>query len=388
MRWRRLADLVLVSWLLAAALLLAGADVTGATTGVPIDAVGWALILAFHLPLYVRVWFPVPVLLAVTAAATAYLALDYYHSVVTFAVALAVFTVAEARPRKLSVPGALLGGAVLLYAQRLLHGNERLFGAVVVTFMILVAWGFGDNSGRLRERGRHLAYLTEQLRREQQERAHQAVSQEQGRIARELHDVVAHHMSVISVQAGLGRYVLDSDPQTARTALDVIAGTAHEALSEMRRLLAVLRVSSVEAGEPAQFDAAPGLDRLPHLLERVRAAGATVESQAEGEPVALPPGLALCVYRVVQESLTNVLKHAVPPEATVSLVWHAHALAVTVADRGAARRPESPSDVVRHGLIGMRERARIYGGTLSAGPRPEGGFEVRLTLPIGEHADG
>ncbi|MEV0457911.1 sensor histidine kinase [Catellatospora methionotrophica] len=388
MRWRQLADVVLVSWLLAAALLLAGTDVAAATTGVPIDLAGWALILALHLPLYVRTWFPLPILLAVATAATVYLTLGYYHSVVTFAVALAVFTVAETRPRRTSVPGALLGWAVLLYAQRALDGDGRLFGSVVVTFILLVAWGFGDNWRQLRERGRRLAYLTEQLRREQQERAHQAVSQEQRRIARELHDVVAHHMSVISVQAGLGRYVLDADPQTARTALDVIAGTAHEALSEMRRLLAVLRVSSVEAGEPAQFDAAPGLDRLPHLLDRVRAAGATVTSHTEGEPVTLPPGLALCVYRVVQESLTNVLKHAVPPEATVSLTWRAQSLEVRVTDRGAPRRPESPSDVVRHGLIGMRERARIYGGTLSAGPRPQGGFEVRLTLPIGEHGDG
>ncbi|MEV4414793.1 histidine kinase [Catellatospora sp. NPDC049609] len=386
MRWGRIADVVLVSWLLLAALLWAG-NFEHEVGGVwrPTDGLAVALILAFNIPLYVRRRAPVTVLLLACAAGTAYLALGYYHSVVTFAVALAVHKVAELRPRRVSVPAAVLGLAVLLFAQRVLVDQVRPFGFMIVTFLTLVAWGFGDGTRQMAERGRQLAALTERLRREQQERAHQAVSQEQRRIARELHDVVAHHMSVISVQAGLGRYVLTTDPQTAGGALTVIADTAHEALTEMRRLLAVLRVAADDADAQAPFDSAPDMKCLPDLLDRVRTAGAEIELVTEGAEVPLPSGLGLCVYRVIQESLTNVLKHADPPAATVLLRWQPQRLAVTVTDRGAAPAPvESNPDTVRHGLIGMRERARIYGGTLSAGPRQEGGFEVRLTLPLDE----
>jgi signal transduction histidine kinase len=256
----------------------------------------------------------------------------------------------------------------------------RGFGFAIVTFLILVAWAFGDGMFRLAERGQQLAMLTERLRRDQQERAHQAVSQEQSRIARELHDVVAHHMSVISVQAGLGRYVLKSDPGTAHAALDVIEATAHEALSEMRRMLAVLRVSA----EEVPLDSAPGLARLDDLIERVRVAGATVELSVRGTATVLPSGLDLCVYRVIQESLTNVLKHADPPVATVAVRWEPHEVAVTIADQGRSQQGEVDSEAVQHGLIGMRERARIYGGQLQAGHKPMGGFEVSLTLPIEE----
>ncbi|GHJ43961.1 ATPase [Catellatospora sp. TT07R-123] len=373
----------MVSWLLVAALFLAANWPDDGGHWQRLDAFGIVLIVAYVAPLYVRASAPVAALATSLAASTVYLAIGYYHSVVTFTLALAVFTVAELRPRRLSVPGALLAMALLVYAQHLVANEKRLVGALVAVFMVLVGWVFGDNANRLSERSRQLADLTARLRREQQERAHQAVSHEQGRIARELHDVVAHHMSVISVQAGLGRYVLETDPGTARRSLEVIAETAHEALSEMRRMLAVLRVST----QDTPFDAAPGLDRLPQMLERVRAAGAAVELVVEGEQLPLPPGLGLCVYRVIQESLTNVLKHADPPEATVTVRWAPSRLTVLVADDG--RRPPAPSepDTVQHGLIGMRERARIYGGTLSAGPRPEGGFLVSLSLPLRERDD-
>lgn len=374
----------MVSWLLVAALWMAENWTTSdGGRWTRLDTLGVVLIVAFVGPLYVRTYAPVAMLLVSVVASTVYLSAGYYHSVVTFTLALAVFTVAELRPRRQSVGAAVLAMATLVWAQRMVVPDRRVLGALIAVFMVLVAWVFGDNAHRLAERGRQLADLTARLRREQQERAHQAVSNEQGRIARELHDVVAHHMSVISVQAGLGRYVLGTDPDTARRSLEVIADTAHEALSEMRRMLAVLRVST----QDTPFDAAPALDRLPQLLERVRAAGATVELVVEGDEMPLPPGLGLCVYRVIQESLTNVLKHADPPEATVTVRWSPQRLAVLVVDEG--RRPPAPSepDTVQHGLIGMRERARIYGGVLSTGPRPEGGFMVSLSLPLQERGD-
>ncbi|MDI1466062.1 sensor histidine kinase [Catellatospora sp. KI3] len=383
MRWRRIGDVILVSWLLVAALWVARNWIHNDGDWEPLDTRGIVLICAFVAPLYLRAYAPIAMLAVSYVVSAVYLTLGYYHSAVTFTLALAVFTVAEQRSRRQSVAAAVLSMLLLLWAQHRVYADGRVLGALIALFMLLVGWMFGDNTNRLAERGQQLAELTARLRREQQERAHQAVSNEQGRIARELHDVVAHHMSVISVQAGLGRYVLGTDPDTTHRALAVIADTAHEALSEMRRMLAVLRVST----QDTPFDAAPALDRLPQLLERVRAAGAAVELVVAGEELPLPPGLGLCVYRVIQESLTNVLKHADPPEATVTLRWSPQRLEVLVADEG--RRPPVPSepDTVQHGLIGMRERARIYGGVLSTGPRPEGGFLVSLSLPLQERSD-
>jgi signal transduction histidine kinase len=195
------------------------------------------------------------------------------------------------------------------------------------------------------------------------------------RIARELHDVVAHHLSVVSVQAGLAGYVFAADPDTARSAVDTIAGTSREAQEELRRLLLVLR-SDTENG-PVDEPSRIGLDRLDELVERVRAAGVPVDLEVSGEPWPLPSGPDQCAYRVIQESLTNVLKHAGPARATVSVEFGPAELTVHVTDNGHGAKGEAKG----HGLVGMRERARLYDGTLTAGPRQEGGFEVTLTLP-------
>jgi signal transduction histidine kinase len=207
-------------------------------------------------------------------------------------------------------------------------------------------------------------------------RARQAVTEERLRLARELHDVVAHHMSVVAVQAGLARYVLRADPATAEAAMSTVLSTSGEALGEMRRVLSLLR-----AGEEPDGDApAPGLPGLLALAERVRAAGVPVDVRVTGEPRALPSGLDLCVYRIVQESLTNVLKHAAPAAAAIAVSYGRDRVEVTVRDDGA----RAPADRTPggQGLTGMRERALLYGGTLAAAPRPGGGFEVRLTLPL------
>jgi signal transduction histidine kinase len=186
------------------------------------------------------------------------------------------------------------------------------------------------------------------------------------------------------VQAGLARYTLTADPETARTALDTALDTSGEALTEMRRLLAVLRMARPDTHEAA-YGAAPGLSRLDELTGRVRGAGVPVEVTVTGTPRPLPSGHDQCAFRVVQEALTNVLKHAAPSRAWVTVVYEPEEIVVRVVDDGRTG-PERPApngmEEIPHGLLGMRERASIYDGQVSAGPRPEGGFEVVLTLPI------
>jgi signal transduction histidine kinase len=200
------------------------------------------------------------------------------------------------------------------------------------------------------------------------------------RIARELHDIVAHHMSVISLQAGLAQYVLDTDLPTARKAITTVGDTSREALTEMRRLLDVLRVDQDDDYRPQ-----PGLAALDDLVERARSAGLPVDVVVTGDVRDLQPGPDLCAYRVAQESLTNVLKHAGPAKARIDVDYGEQTLVLKVTDdgvvdnRAAATHPS-------HGIRGMRERAELYGGVLTAGLLPEGGFGVVLRLPMAEVA--
>jgi signal transduction histidine kinase len=190
-------------------------------------------------------------------------------------------------------------------------------------------------------------------------------------------------MSVVSVQAGLARYVLESDPATSASALETIADTSARALEEMRLLLALLRVAPHRPTDDASAaDFMPGLDRLDELTERVSTAGVPVTLVVNGTAQGLTSGVELCAYRIVQESLTNVLKHAGPAHATVTLTYETDRLEVTVVDDGRGNGQKSGHDSGGHGLIGMRERAKLYGGTLVAAAKPAGGFEVVLTVPV------
>nr|WP_225953347.1 sensor histidine kinase [Kibdelosporangium phytohabitans] len=234
----------------------------------------------------------------------------------------------------------------------------------------------GNVGRQLGLRNEQLAVLTEQLRIEQELRTEQAVTEERLRIARELHDVVAHHMSVIAVQTGVAGYVFDDDPPTARAAVDTIATTSREALAEMRRLLMLLRTDD----EPG--DTALSLAHLPELTDRMRTTGLPVTLDMDpADTDDLPSGLQLCAYRVVQEALTNVIKHAGFAATEVRVRRDAEQLTVRVAnDKGT---PSPGAEGTGHGLINMRERAALYRGSLSAGERTGGGFVVELTLPIG-----
>ena len=210
--------------------------------------------------------------------------------------------------------------------------------------------------------------------RSERDAAEAAIVEERGRIARELHDVVAHAISVIVLQARGGRRLHDSEPDETRGALDTIEHTGQQALVEMRRLVGLLRESDEELALAPQ----PTLSRLDHLVDQVRAAGLPVELSIEGEPIELPPGIDLSAYRIVQEALTNALKHAGPAQARVSLRYHPDGLEIEIADDGAGT---ANGDSGGHGLVGIRERVSVYGGELDAGPQADGGFAVRARLP-------
>jgi signal transduction histidine kinase len=221
-----------------------------------------------------------------------------------------------------------------------------------------------------------LAARAELLERERELRAHEAVAEERARIARELHDLVAHNVSVMVVQAGAERHALPPGQESTREALSSIEGAGRQALAEARRLLGMLR----QDGQHEELEPQPGLGQVEFLVEQIERAGLPVKLDIEGERNPLPAGVDLCAYRVVQEGLTNALKHAGPAQAEVLLRYAPHALDVQVRDDGAGS-PEGNGDGAGHGLIGMRERVALYGGELTAGPRSGGGFCVHARLP-------
>ncbi|MEV6109025.1 sensor histidine kinase [Streptomyces sp. NPDC051940] len=361
---------------LACALLLGQQDTR---EGYPrLDTSGYALTCVINLALIARRRAPVAVAVGVYGVWTVYTALGYWPAVNSLASLMALYTVAAARPLRIAVAAAVGLGAVWVYAGIVApDGSVPAAVAMAVVFPAILV-RFGQAARQSERRGERLAELTRQLRAERDEKARRAVAEEQARIARELHDVIAHHMSVISVQSGLARYVFHSDPATAQRALGTIADTSSEALEEMRRMLTLLRDS---AADPESYAPMPGLGGLAEMAERVRAGGVPVELVVEGEVRPLAPGVELCAYRVAQEALTNVLKHARPAHAEVRLTYRPHSLRVTVTDDGKRVDPARVAEGAGHGLIGMRERAKLYGGAVLTGPRPEGGFEVRLTLP-------
>ncbi len=294
-----------------------------------------------------------------------------------------LYTLAAYRPRRISVAGlmiCLLGSvlAIARYGALLQIGlPQRIFvGGIMFGGSSLVAWVLGDSMRH--RRGYYLA-LEDRARRLEAERDAQAkvaAAAERARIARELHDVIAHNVSVMVVQADGARYVLRADPDRAEAAVAAVSQTGRQALAEMRRLLGVLR----SGDQGADLAPVPGLDQLRELLDQARSAGLSVGFTLEGVPRPLPTGAELAAYRVVQESLTNTRKHGgLAAAAQVTLRYQAEALTVQVADDGLGAA--AVSDGAGHGLTGMRERIAMYGGTVEAGPLPGGGYRVTARLP-------
>ena len=206
--------------------------------------------------------------------------------------------------------------------------------------------------------------------------AKRAVAEERQRIARELHDVVAHSVSVMTVQAGAVRRLLHPDQERERLALETIEATGREALTEMRRLVGLLR----DQGATPEFAPQPSMRSVSVLVGTVREAGLPVELAVEGEPAELAPGVDLAAYRVIQEALTNALKYAGPARAWVTVRWKASELELEIANDG---RTEAGGDGGGHGLVGLQERVSLVGGSIESGPRGGGGFVVKAHLPLG-----
>ncbi|WP_188194923.1 sensor histidine kinase [Nonomuraea sp. SYSU D8015] len=347
----------------------------------PADAVAVALTAVTNLPLAWRRRAAFTVLVVSCTAAIVFHALGYNYWTNNLGPLLALYTVTVHRPWPLAVAGGIFMLAEWAHAAYL-HPDVEIWSAVGQAVIVTgVAWGMGASVRLLARRNLQLADLAAQLRREQDAAARRAVTHERLRIARELHDVVAHHMSVISVQAGLGGYVIDTDPAAARAALDTVADTSREAIFELRRVLSILRIEIDDADEE-RYAPAPQLERLDPLVARMRAAGLDVEVSVTGRPHPVPQGLNLCAYRIVQEALTNVLKHAPGARARVAVSYGETALTVSVTDDGGGRASSAaPVGSGGHGLIGMSERVKLYRGTLVTGPARPGGFEVVATFP-------
>jgi signal transduction histidine kinase len=227
--------------------------------------------------------------------------------------------------------------------------------------------------------GRALGVLeveTEVLERERDERAEQAVAEERSRMARELHDVIGHSISVMGVQAGAVRRVLRPEQEREREALLAVEQTGRQAVAEMRRLIGLLRTEDDGITGPS-----PSLARVEQLAAEMRQAGLAVELRVGGNLATLPPGADLAGYRIVQEALTNALKHAPKAHVSAEIRSDGHELAIEVVDDGSGSRG-TPNGHLGHGLLGMRERTALYGGELTAGPRPGGGFGVHARIPI------
>jgi signal transduction histidine kinase len=342
-------------------------------------ALAYVLALLHTLPLAARRRFPGAVLAASVASGLAVAALGLPPEILVMVILVAVYSVAAYGDRWVSLAGlaaAELGSA----AVQLTPGRFNAPTVVTNALVIAAAWLLGHFVGVRRAYTARLEQTAE-LERARAELARRAVVEERLRLARELHDVVAHAISVIAVQSGVGAHVAKTQPEEAAKALAAIEVTSRAALIELRRLLGVLR----QEGEPeGSLAPVPGLADLDVLLAEVAKAGLGVRLRVEGTPSPLPAGVDLSAYRIVQEALTNVVKHAGPARAQVVVGYRDQEVTVEVTDdgRGVTAPTGDGRARVGHGLIGMRERVQVFGGDLEAGPRPGGGFRVAARLPL------
>ena len=285
----------------------------------------------------------------------------------------AVFLLAQRRDWRQAVSGlAMAVGVEAIVVRNDPRGQLGQF--IFVSLIFTVVWVVGFTLGRKFAEADEAKERATRAEREREARARAAVADERARIARELHDVVGHSVSVMTVQASAVRRLLEPDQEKEREALLVVEQTGREALAEMRRMVGVLR----SPDEAASLAPQPGLRDLEALVEHARKAGLPVDLHVDGDPVELPPGVDLAAYRVVQEGLTNALKHAHATRAEVRLHYDHGQVEVSVTNDG---RRDGSASRGGHGLAGMRERIAVYGGRLEAGPQPAGRFRLRATLP-------
>jgi signal transduction histidine kinase len=339
-------------------------------------ALAAVLVVLLSLPLLWRRSAPVVTALLVVAALGALGDFPAFPAWVTFLIVFYSLGRYAADLRSLVVAFALLAATVVY--DLLVKDGEPITDLVGPWIMLAAAWAIGRvvraqgrEASRERERSKRLA-------RERDERARRAVAEERARMARELHDVVAHSVSLIAVQAQAVQRLLSGEERPAREGIDSIERVARQTATEMRRLLGILD----RQGDGVARDPRPGVAGLGTLVEQVREAGLDVGLRIEGEPVPLAPGLDLSAYRIVQEALTNALKHARASHVDVVVRYAGDQLELEVEDDG---RGEDQDQGGGRGLVGMRERAAVFGGELTAGPLPGQGFRVHARLPM-EHA--
>jgi len=387
----RTFDRVLVGFLLSIGLINAVLDLHfaerelrfpfGSPTGMALPfVVGLALLLVQVVPLLWRRSHPSVVLLLVAAAFAARVLLGFNPGIAGFGLLVAMYSVAayEARARRLLFLVVASVGFAAGFVVFGVTGNPRSFAITVPSLIFVAAWLIGDY---LRTRRAYVAELEERaarLERERDQDRRLAADEERTRIARELHDVVAHDVSVIAIQAGAARAVQASKPEAAAQALGLIETTARETLIELNRLLGVLRSGN---GASPDRSPQPGIGQLPGLVEGLRAAGLEVDARVEGEPRPLPPAVDLSAYRIVQEATTNVLKHARARRVDIRVHYADSTLGLDIRDDGAGDGSD-PASSSGHGLIGMRERVALFGGKFHAGRNRAGGFSVHVRLPL------
>ena len=377
------------AWLFDSGLAVAAAGLSTAFfafdlvgSGLPrgLLALGYALALLHTLPLAARRRFPGAVLGLCVASGLAVAALGLSPIVLGLAILVAVYSVAAYGERWVSLAG-LAAAEVGSVAVQLTPGRFQAPTVVSNGLVIGAAWLLGHFVGVRRAYTARLEERTAELEQAREELARRAVTEERLRLARELHDVVAHAMSVIAVQSGVGAHVASTQPEEAAKALAAIEATSRAALTELRRLLGVLRQDSEPQGD---LSPVPGLADLDSLLAEVAKAGLGVRLRVEGTPSPLPAGVDLSAYRIVQEALTNVVKHAGPARAQVTIRYCDQEVTVEVTDdgRGVGALAGDGRAGTGHGLIGMRERVAAFDGDLEVGPRAGGGFRVAARLPL------
>lgn len=362
---------------------------TGQSASTP---AAYVLAAAIAAPFAAHRRFPVLAMVVSNLALVAY-SLGGYSAYPGYAIFALVFAVALHADRRRALVVYLGGMAGLMIALQLQPAGVATASSWISTILtVTVAWLAGENlKGR---RARRRAELDEahrdaqqqadearRLVRHQEEQARRAIADERLRIARDLHDIVAHSMSVIAVQAGVAHHVVDDRPEVARTALGNIEITAREGLVEMRRMLGVLR-SEDDTSDRARTTPADGLREIDRLLAQFRSAGLQLDTTNLDHPTDLPAALDVSAYRIIQEGLTNVLRHG-GPIAHVDIRRSAAELRIEIRDDG--RPPQSPpaSPGSGHGLTGIRERAALFDGTVEAAPMPGGGFRLAVGLPVG-----
>lgn len=302
---------------------------------------------------------------------------EHASAVIVAALALATYSLGAYGP---DLPARVIGGLGAAGFLATSIGKGKPVGDLVFVSIVLFAPWFAGMVIRARHtRVTVLEQHAAELERAGAQRTREAVDEERARIARELHDVVAHAMSVIVVQAGAERMVLPPEQASTRAVLEAIEHTSRQALGEMRRLLGMMRAGADEMALAPQ----PSLAFLPDLCEQVSRAGLPVELEVVGEPAEVPPGVDVSAYRIVQEALTNALKHAGPASARVTVRHQGDGLEVEVTDDGrGAQHPASGG----HGLVGMKERVAVYGGQIRTGNRAAGGYAVHVRLPLKDSA--